>query len=55
MIGGIRMINENKNIRNCVECGKLIYIGGIKEPLCQDCAMIADFATLVAEWRGDTE
>lgn len=31
----MREQNENKNIENCIECGKTLDTIGIKEPLCQ--------------------
>ena len=49
------MKNENKNMENCIECGKSIYCGGMKEPLCRECAMVINFRTLVEFWRGHEE
>lgn len=49
------MKNENDNMGNCIECGKLIYCGCIKEPLCRECAEIANITALGKLLRGDEE
>lgn len=52
---GIKMKNENNNMGNCIECGKSIYCGSVKEPLCQECTMVINFKTLVKFLRGNEE